>query len=311
MNMRIASAPCCWGVDDVNNPHLPPWQKVLDEAAQAGYQGLELGPYGYLPLDRERLGQALDERGLKVVAGTIFDDLVDPANRDSLIRQTHDICAFLNQLPELPREPGQHYPAPYLVVIDHVHAERSRYAGHPDQAPRLDDTQWDTLMEHIRAIAELASREYGIRAVIHPHAGGYIEFEDEILRLIEAIPYETAGLCLDTGHLYYAGMDPVTWIREHAGRMDYLHFKDIEPKIFDDVMARQVDFFDACAQGVMCPIGEGIVDYDAIQRLLQEIDYQGYITIEQERDPREAQGSLADVTASLEYLKRQGFQASL
>jgi inosose dehydratase len=245
---------------------------------------------------------------LKVVAGTIFDDLVDPANRYSLIRQTHEICTFLKQLPELPSQPGKDYPAPYLVLIDHVHDERSLYAGHSDKAPRLDNEQWDTLMDHIRIIAELASREYGIRAVIHPHAGGYIEFEDEILQLMEVISYDTAGLCLDTGHLYYSGMDPVTWIRDHADRIDYLHFKDIEPKVFENVMASQVDFFDACARGVMCPIGEGVIDYEAIYQLLQEIGYQGYITIEQERDPRDADGSLADVTASLEYLKRRGFQ---
>ena len=30
--VRISTAPCCWGVDDPKNPHLPPWQKVLDEA---------------------------------------------------------------------------------------------------------------------------------------------------------------------------------------------------------------------------------------------------------------------------------------
>ncbi|MDN3557850.1 sugar phosphate isomerase/epimerase family protein [Halomonas maura] len=311
MSMRIASAPCCWGVDDVTNPHLPPWRKVLDEAAEAGYQGVELGPYGYLPLDVSVLGQALDERGLKVVAGTIFDDLVDPANRDHLIQQTHEICAFLNRLPAPPREPGQHHSAPYLVLIDHVHAERSRYAGHPDRAPRLNDARWATLMTHIRTIAELASREYGIRAMIHPHAGGYIEFDDEIRRLLADIPYTTAGLCLDTGHLYYSGMDPVAWLRDYAGRTDYLHFKDIAPTVFEEVMAEQVDFFAACARGVMCPIGQGVVDYDAIYRRLVEIGYQGYITIEQERDPRDADGSLADVTASLEYLKRRGFQADV
>ncbi|TFH85674.1 AP endonuclease [Billgrantia azerbaijanica] len=311
MSLHIASAPCCWGVDDVNNPHLPPWQKVLDEAAEAGYQGLELGPYGYLPLDREVLGQALDERGLTVVAGTIFDDLVAPANLDSLIRQTHEICGFLTQLPAQPGEPGQRFPAPYLVLIDHVHAERSRYAGHSDQAPRLDAAQWTTLMEHIRTVAELASREYGIRAVVHPHAGGYIEFADEIRRLLADIPDATAGLCLDTGHLYYSGMNPVTWIREHAARLDYLHFKDIDPRVFAEVMAGHVGFFDACAEGVMCPIGRGCIDYDALYRLLQEIGYRGYVTVEQERDPRHADGSLADVTASLEYLKQQGFQASL
>src|SRR5688572_18480421 len=49
--ITITCAPCCWGVDDVKNPHLPPWERVLDEAAQAGFGGLELGPYGYIPLD--------------------------------------------------------------------------------------------------------------------------------------------------------------------------------------------------------------------------------------------------------------------
>ncbi|MCP8688409.1 hypothetical protein [Marinobacterium sedimentorum] len=53
MSIKISSAPCCWGVDDPRNPYLPPWEKVLDEAAAAGYKGLELGPYGYLPLDIE------------------------------------------------------------------------------------------------------------------------------------------------------------------------------------------------------------------------------------------------------------------
>jgi inosose dehydratase len=42
--VTITCAPCCWGVDDVSNPHLPHWESVLDEAAEAGFGGLELGP---------------------------------------------------------------------------------------------------------------------------------------------------------------------------------------------------------------------------------------------------------------------------
>ena len=72
--VTITCAPCCWGVDDVSNPHLPPWERVLDEAAGAGFGGLELGPYGYMPLDAARVGAALEARGLRIVAGTIFDD---------------------------------------------------------------------------------------------------------------------------------------------------------------------------------------------------------------------------------------------
>lgn len=71
MSITITTAPCCWGVDDVKNPNLPPWERVFDETAAAGYGGLELGPYGYVPLDSERVARALADRNLFIVAGTI------------------------------------------------------------------------------------------------------------------------------------------------------------------------------------------------------------------------------------------------
>lgn len=307
MSIEIATAPCCWGVDDVANPHLPPWELVLDEAAQAGYRGIELGPYGYIPLQAGRVTEALARRGLTMVAGTIFDDLVAEANLPSLLRQTDEICALVTQLPQAPQEQGQHFATPYLVVIDWGHDERDFAAGHADRAPRLAKAAWRGMMAHIEAIAELAWTRHGVRTVVHPHAGGYIEFADEILQTIADIPYETAGLCLDTGHLYYSGMDPLTWLREHADRLDYIHFKDIDLDVYRQVMGERIRFFDACGKGVMCPIGEGVIDYPAIHALLGEIAYHGYITIEQERDPRHVGGSLADVQQSLDYLKSVGF----
>lgn len=307
MSIHITSAPCSWGVDDVKNPHLPSWKQVLKEAGQAGYKGIELGPYGYMPLDIQAVEQELSKNGLNIVAGTIFDDLVSPANAASLIRQTHEICSLISRLPKLPLEPGQKFAAPYLVVMDWGHEERDYAAGHGDRAPRLSPERWQGMVEHIKQIAQLAWREYGIRAVIHPHAGGYIEFADEIDQIVEDISYETAGLCLDTGHLYYAGMDPETWLRRHAGRIDYVHFKDIDERVFRDVLGRRIRFFDACAKGVMCPIGKGVLDYARIRQTLEELNYQGYITVEQERDPRNAGSSLQDVTESLNFLKRVGF----
>jgi inosose dehydratase len=307
MTLHISTAPCCWGVDDVNNPHLPAWQQVLGEAAQAGYRGIELGPYGYLPLDAVAVGSVLAEQGLHVVAGTVFDNLVDSANLPSLLDQTRNICALLKQLPAIPLEPGQRFAMPCLVVIDWGHEERDYTAGHSERAPRLAPDAWRGMIAHIRAIAQLAWTEYGIRTVIHPHAGGYIEFADELARLVEDIPYEVAGLCLDTGHLYYAGMDPVQTLRQYANRVDYLHFKDIDQAVFDQVLGEHITFFAACAKGVMCPIGQGVIDYGALRELITEIGYQGYITVEQERDPRNAHGSLRDVAASRAYLSRAGF----
>ncbi|WP_275760171.1 TIM barrel protein [Ralstonia pseudosolanacearum] len=307
MTMKIGCAPCCWGVDDVRNPHLPPWRRVLSEASQAGYSGIELGPYGYLPLEADVVRAELDARGLSITAGTIFDDLVSPENLPSLLRQTREICALMRQLPPLPTQAGQRYPAPYLVVMDWGHPERDYAAGHPDRAPRLSDAQWAGMVDHIRQIAEVARDEFGVRAVIHPHAGGYLEFDDEIDRIVADIPAEAAGLCLDTGHLYYSGMDPASWLCRHAARLDYVHFKDIDLPTYRQVLGERIAFFDACARGVMCPIGQGVLDYPAIKRTLEALGYAGYITIEQERDPRNAGSSLRDVAASREFLATVGF----
>jgi inosose dehydratase len=163
------------------------------------------------------------------------------------------------------------------------------------------------MVANILAIAELARERYGVRAVIHPHAGGYIEFADEIARIAGDVPNEIAGFCLDTGHLFYAGMDPVATLEKYADRLDYIHFKDIDIAVFQRVMGERIRFFEACAQGVMCPIGRGVIDYRAILNLLDRIGYEGFITVEQERDPLNAGGSLADVKASREYLKSVGF----
>ena len=305
--VTITCAPCCWGVDDVSNPYLPHWERVLDEAAEAGFGGLELGPYGYMPLDVARVGAALESRGLKIVAGTIFDDLVSQANRQTLVRQTDEICALITSLPRPENHPGQRFAAPYLTVMDWGHDERDYAAGHPDRAPRLEPEAWDGMVANIRAIAERAHDRYGVRAVIHPHAGGYIEFEDELDRVAEDVPEEVAGLCLDTGHIDYSGMDPIATLRRYATRTDYIHFKDIDDAKYADVMNRHIRFFDACAEGVMCPIGRGRIDYSGLHELLTKIGYGGYITIEQERDPRNADGVLADLLASRGFLRRAGF----
>ena len=68
------------------------------------------------------------------------------------------------------------------------------------------------------------------------------------------------------------------------------------------VMAGQGPSQDGCLS-----IGRGCINYPAIRSALERIGYEGFITIEQERDPRNAGGSLADVKASRDYLRSVGF----
>jgi len=307
MSINICGAPCCWGVDDIKNPYLPPWTRVLKEASEAGYRAIELGPYGYLPLDVEVVSKELKKNNLSIVAGTIFDDLLSDDNYENILQQVDNICSLITKLPPLPHHEGQKYPTPYMTVMDWGHDERDYEAGHVSTSPRLSNEDWKRMMDHVTGICERANSN-GIRPVVHPHAGGYIEFSDEIEKLVNDIPYKTAGLCLDTGHLYYSGMNPAEYLKKYRTILDYVHFKDVNKKIYDKVMCKHIRFFEGCAEGAMCPIGTGILDYPGIKTALDEINYSGYITIEQERDPRNSDTSLRDVKASVEYLKSVGYE---
>jgi len=150
MTINISGAPASWGVDDPNNPNLPEWKLVLKEAAEAGYKGIEIGPYGYLPLEVEKVSSELKKNKLTVTAGTIFNDLVDPNNFENLLKMTDDICSLITNLPTADKLEDQRYSTPYLTVMDFGHLERDIMAGHPDDAPRLTEKKWNTMIKHIK-----------------------------------------------------------------------------------------------------------------------------------------------------------------
>ncbi|OLQ72137.1 AP endonuclease [Photobacterium proteolyticum] len=298
MSNLIACAPCCWGVESADNPYNPSWMDVLSEAKQARFVGTELGPYGYLPLEADTLNTALHLKGLEVCAGTIFEPLSDAEKQADILEKTEQLCTLLQQIG-----------TERLVVIDCVNDIRSHYAGVSDEAPRLDDARWTQMMETIRKISNIA-KQHQIRAVVHPHAGGYIEYQDEIERMLADLSHDEVGLCLDTGHLYYAGMDPATSLVKYAERLDYVHFKDVDAAKLYQAVEKRVGFWQACADGVMCPLGEGAVNYDEVSKALQEIGYKGWIAVEQERDPRQAATTLPDLKKSRKFLVDKGFVAS-
>ncbi len=295
MKLNLAIAPCSWGIEDPLNPENPPWRTVLNEAGESGFKAIELGPYGYLPTDALRLKELLHSKGLQLIAGTIYDDLSPAADIGLLTDKTRKICSLLSHAAET----GERC---HLVIIDAVKADRNNTAGHPGAAPRLGRDDWDKMIDHIKIISKIASVEFGVRPVIHPHAGGYIEFDDETERVVNDIPEKIAGLCLDTGHLYYACDDPAFSLKKYAERLDYVHFKDINATVYKQALNENMGFFDACAKGVMCSIGKGCVDYGSVFKTLDEICYDGWVTVEQERDPRDAGGTLDDLIESHDYL---------
>jgi inosose dehydratase len=149
-----------------------------------------------------------------------------------------------------------------------------------------------------RAARRAAAR--GIRAVVHPHAGGYVEFEDEIERLLADAP--ELGLCLDTGHALYAGIHPGALIRRHAARLQHLHLKDVAPAVLE----RRLGFWDAVRAGVFCPVGDGLLDLAATRRALADAGYGGFATVEQDRRPESPGDPVADLRRSVRRLRAAG-----
>jgi inosose dehydratase len=114
-------------------------------------------------MDIERVQEELSKNDLTIIAGTIFDDLVSESNLENLLQQVDEICSLITKLPSSFQEKGQHFQAPYLVLIDWGHEERDYNAGHPDKAVRLSAQDWNDMMFHIHMLAERSwkNMEYG------------------------------------------------------------------------------------------------------------------------------------------------------
>jgi inosose dehydratase len=287
VSLRLATGPVSWGVDFAAAAGNPPWADVLDGARDAGYEGIELGPLGYLPEDPDLLERELAERGLVAVAGFVFEPLRDPirsADAVALARRTARLVAAVG---------GR-----YLVAIDLVSPERALTAGRPALAPRLRGRGRRVLLDALRRLAEVAG-DAGLMLAVHPHAGSYVEFADEI-----AFVAEVAPLCLDTGHLAFAGLDPAAVIGEYSDRTALLHLKDVDRAVRDAFVAAGRSFWDAVAASVFCPLGSGMVDLARLAPVVAALPLAEWGTVEQDRVP--GGDPVADLSASRRALERAG-----
>jgi len=291
--MPLGIAPCSWGIEDIENKNNPTWEKVISDASMTGYTGIELGPYGFFPTDASKLKGILNSNNLELTAGTLYDNLTQTADIKYLVDKTRKICSLVSKV-----KPDNSF----LVIIDSVKSQRNLTAGHPNIAKRLEISQWKALVTNIQLISKIARDEFGIRPVIHPHAGGYIEFKDETEQIVNDIDISLAGLCLDTGHMYYAGDNPAESIKYFQSRIDYIHIKDINRKVYLNSLKNNIGFFDSCNNNVMCSIGDGCLNYNEIFNALYDINYQNWITIEQERNPKNINNVIDDLNKSFNFL---------
>jgi inosose dehydratase len=274
MNERFlfASAPDSWGVLDYPGPSWEQsYEKMLDEMAEAGYSGTELGPYGFFPTESEVLRPQLQKRKLNLLGSFVPVRMGDPtAGKDVIARI------------------------------------RKAFSGRAyDQGcPVLSTEQW----RHVGRIvsdAEKVANEFGLDLVFHPHVATYVETPEECERFFNATSHTNIGLCLDTGHCVYGQGDSAKEAEKYKSKLRFVHIKDCNAEVLQQARRKQWTFEEAIENKVFTVIGQGSIDFPAFFRTLAKNGYSGWAVVEQDVKFGDTTSPPSEsVAASLKYLRR-------
>ena len=79
--IKIANAPCSWGALEFDlEGEAPDYVQVLNEIAETGYAGTELGDWGFMPTEPEKLLGEIHGRNLVLLGAFVPVFLKDPAS---------------------------------------------------------------------------------------------------------------------------------------------------------------------------------------------------------------------------------------
>ena len=274
--IRIANAPCSWGVIENVEGETSGYRRVLDEMAETGYAGTELGDWGFMPTEPDALGTELDSRSLALLASFATPWLQDPARHQ---RGEDDAVRIAKLLAAVGG------PETMIVLGNDPYGDpvRGKNAGRITPELGLSDGGWETYADAANRLARRVRDEAGVRTVVHQHLGTLIETGAEVRRLMAMTDPDLVGICLDTGHWTFGtGENPVDAVREFGDRIWHVHFKDADPAVMAESRREEWDGLTSTGHGVFCELGKGCVDFRGVLAALEETGYEGWIVVEQD-----------------------------
>lgn len=284
--MKVAGAPISWGVSE-----LPGWgyrmspDRVLGEMRSLGLEATELGPPGYLPDDPAECRELLDRHGLRLVAGFLACVLHESAS---------------GALVEIEKQARTLHSAGAEVLVLAAALAGDTYDRHGE----LPAEAWRTMRDVIGAAGEVAAR-HGLRLAFHPHAGTAVESSEAVERILSTTEVD---LCLDTGHLYLGGADPVGLAAVAGPRTGHVHLKDVAVECAARVRSGELSYAEGVHGGLYVPLGQGGIDIEAVISRLREAGYRGWFVLEQDTaltaEPEPASGPSGAARQSLDYFRR-------
>jgi len=270
--VRIGINPLTWTNDDL--PELGDSNSLdtcLSEAKLAGYEGVELGRK--FPRDAKVLGPILEKFKLQLVSGWYSARLLE--------RSVEDEIEAMRPHQELLQALGARVMV-FAEVSRCVHGDRSIALS---KRPLLARDEWTPFLQRLDAVAIHLEKE-GLRMAYHHHMGTVIQSEGEVERMMEST--KSVGLLLDTGHLTFAGGDPLRALRRHVKRVVHVHCKDIRKDRLAAARKNDWSFLDAVLGDVFAVPGDGSIDFDPILAGLARDSYAGWLVVEADQDPGKA-----------------------
>ncbi|MEG0766465.1 MAG: myo-inosose-2 dehydratase [Clostridia bacterium] len=273
--VRLAIAPIGWTNDDL--PDLGgenTFEQCISEMALAGFQGSEIG--NKYPQDPVVLKRYLDVRGLQI-CNAWFSTLFTSAPYEQTI-------------------------ARFVQHRDRLHALGAHVIGVSEQGnsiqgkqenifgagkPVYTEAQWETITRGLNEMGRLA-REVGMVLSVHHHMGTGVQTVEEIDRLMAQTDPSLVYLLFDSGHLTFAGIDPLPVLRKYIDRIAHVHLKDVRLSVRAHAKQEGWSFLQAVREGVFTVPGDGDVDFVPIFDVLAEAGYEGWVVVEAEQDPAKA-----------------------
>ncbi len=267
---KIGINPISWSNDDL--PSLggeTPLETALSEGKRIGYDGFELG--NKFPRESEALRAVLARHGLELVSGWYSGRLAR--------RSVDEEIAAVGPHLELLADNGAKVMV-YGEVADSIQgAQQPLY-----KRPRFfHDDDWRAYADRLTRFARHTLAR-GVRLAYHHHMGAYVETPGDVDRLMSLVGDEV-GLLFDSGHMNFAGGDPVAMLGKHIGRVCHVHCKDVRPEVIRLARNRDWSFLESVVNGAFTVPGDGAIDFDRILGLLAANDYDGWLVVEAEQDP--------------------------
>jgi len=154
--------------------------------------------------------------------------------------------------------------------IHRMNVQATYVKGRPATQEELD---YD--LKVIRAIAEMA-KSCEIIPCLHPHYNTTVMYENEIDFIMQNTDPGLVAFGPDTAHLTAGKCDPVKVIGKYADRVKFVHLKDITNNSADAAGKQSgVEVYTNFRE-----LGEGIVDFPSIFKILDHTGYDGFLTAE-------------------------------